>query len=288
MFVLLCLIWGTTWYVIKVGLRDVPPFTGVAARFAIAGSVVMLLAALRRVPLARSRREVGLWWANGLLAFSGSYGIVYWAEQWVPSGLTSVLFATYPLFVAILAHFALPDESFTRPEALGVVAGFFGVGVIFSEDLSALGGEGVALAAGVMLISPFVSAMASVAVKRWGVGIHPFSLTGVPMLIAAAVMGGAALAFERQRPVDWTTEAIGALLYLALIGSAVTFTLYYWLLSHLPAKRLALIAYVIPIEAVLIGALSDEPLTWRIAAGSALVVFGVALAVHRGSWIPRR
>ncbi len=139
----------------------------------------------------------------------------------------------------------------------------------------------MALAAAVMLLSPLAAAVSSVAVKRWGGGVHPFSLTAVPMAIGAGLTGVVALLGERDRPFDWNAQSIGALLYLALVGSAVTFTLYYWLLAYLPAKRLALIAYIIPVEAVIIGAFRDEPITGRVIAGSALVVVGVALAVHR-------
>ena len=90
-------------------------------------------------------------------------------------------------------------------------------------------------------------------------------------------------AFERDRELSFDRVSVGALLYLAIAGSAVTFSLYYWLLSHLPAKRLALIAYIIPLIAVLIGVLRDEPLTLRSLIGSALVLVGVALAIHRPS-----
>ena len=140
-FAALCLIWGSTWSVIQIGLRGIPPFTGVALRFAIAAALLLVLVRVQRVRLGRLPRERWLWLINGTLAFSASYGIVYWAEQWVPSGLTSVLFATYPLFVAILGHFALPSEALTRPETIGALLGFAGVGVIFSEDLALLGGE---------------------------------------------------------------------------------------------------------------------------------------------------
>jgi len=282
-FALLVLIWGSTWSVIRIGLRGIPPFSGVSIRFAIAGFALLALALALRVPLGRSRHERALWWVNGVLAFTISYGVVYWAEQWVPSGLTSVLFATYPLFVAIISHFILPAESLTRPELMGIVAGFIGVGVIFSEDFSALGGRQVAIASAVMLLSPLAAAISSVAVKRWGGGIHPLSLTAVPMLICAAFTGAIAALTERHLPFTWDRSSIAALVYLALAGSAVTFTLYYWLLSYLPAKRLALIAYFIPVEAVLIGVFLDEPITPRIILGSAMVVVGVALAVHLGS-----
>jgi len=281
-FVLLCLIWGSTWSVIRVGLAGIPPFSGVALRFAIAAALLLVLTWTRGVRLGTSSVERRLWVVNGVLSFAVSYGVVYWSEQWVPSGLTAVLFATYPLFVAIVAHFMLPAEALSRAEAWGIGAGFVGVGVIFSEDLSALGGPGVALGAAVMLISPLVSAVASVAIKRWGAGIHPFSLTAVPMAIGAAAAGSMALLTERDHAFVWNLSSVASVLYLAIVGSAVTFTLYYWLLSQLPAKRLALIAYIIPVEAVLIGTAVGETLTARVIAGSLLVVVGVALAVHRG------
>jgi drug/metabolite transporter (DMT)-like permease len=274
-------IWGTTWSVIQIGLEGIPPFTGVALRFTIAGALLTLLALARGTGLGRSRREIALAAANGLLGFTISYGVVYWAEQWVPSGLAAVLFATYPFFVAILAHFALPAEALRRLEVIGILVGFGGVATIFSEDFSALGGSQVSRGAVVMLLSPMAAAGASVAVKRWGRGIHPFSLTALPMLMTGAVMGVLALATESGRAVTWNGTSIAALLYLAVMGSAVTFSLYYWLLAQMPAKRLALIAYVVPVVAMAVGAFRGEPLTLQTVAGSALVVVGVALAVRR-------
>ena len=109
---------------------------------------------------------------------------------------------------------------------------------------------------------------------------RPFSLTAVPMLLAAALTGAVALATESEVERVWDARSIGAVLYLAICGSAVTFTLYYWLLAHIAAKRLALVAYVIPVEAVVVGTFAGEPMTARIVLGSVLVVAGVALAVH--------
>ena len=281
-FAILCMIWGTTWVVIQIGLEGLPPLSGVAIRFAIASAVLLAAAIALGVRMGRSRRERGLWLVNALLSFSGSYGVVYWSEQWVPSGLAAVLFATYPLFVTILAHWALPAEPISARELAGILVGFGGVGLIYSQDFSALGGPQVALAAVVMLISPLVSAVASVAVKRWGEGVHPLSLTSVPMAMTAGIMGSMAFAFERGRDFHWNATSVGALFYLAIMGSAVTFTLYYWLLSHFPAKRMALIAYIIPVVAVGIGLARGEPLTGRILGGAGMVVAGVAIAVQAG------
>jgi len=281
-FLLLTAIWGTTWAVIRIGLRGVPPFTGVAVRFAIAGALLLALAPVFGVRLGRGRHEPALWLANGLLSFCISYSVVYWSEQYIPSGLAAVLFATYPLFVGALAHFLLPGERLRPIAVVGMLLGFAGVGVIFSDDLALLGGEQVRHAALVMLASPLVSAVASVAVKRWGSGVPPLSLAAVPMLMTGVVMGSVAVAVERGRPIVFDAASGGALLYLAILGSAVTFTIYYWLLANMPATRLALMSYLIPIVAVAVGALLfDEPLRPRLLAGSALVLAGVVIVSRR-------
>jgi drug/metabolite transporter (DMT)-like permease len=281
---LLILIWGTTWAAIRIGLRGIPPFTGVALRFAISSVVLLVVAFLARIPLGRSRQERRLWIVNTLLTFCGSYGVVYWCEQYVPSGLAAVIFATFPLFVTLFAHLALPAERMKPRASVGILLGFCGAAVIYSEDFSALGGAKVALASGVMLASPLVSALATVAVKRWGKGVHPLSLSAVPMGFASLAMGAVALATERHSPVSFDAASLGALLYLALLGSAVSFSLWYWLLSHAAATRVSLISYLNPMVAVSVGILFlREPITGRILAGSALVVAGVALAVHSRS-----
>jgi drug/metabolite transporter (DMT)-like permease len=277
-FLLLVLIWGTTWAVIRVGLEGVPPFTGVALRFTLAGALLLALGPVFGVRLGRGRHERPLWLMNGLLSFCISYSVVYWCEQYIPSGLAAVLFATYPLFVAVLAHLLLPGERLAPAGALGLLLGFVGVAVIFSDDLRLLGGETVQHAALVMLVSPLVSAVATVVIKRWGSDVHPLSLSAVPMLIAGLVMGTLALLVERHRALVLDTRSVGALLYLAVLGSAVTFTVYYWLLARVGATRLALITYLIPIVAVAIGALAfDEPLRPRLLLGSALVLAGVVV-----------
>jgi drug/metabolite transporter (DMT)-like permease len=282
-FAAMCLIWGTTWSVIQIGLEGIPPLGGVALRFAIASAILLIGSLLAGVKLGRTRAERALWLVNGVLSYTVVYGIVYWAEQWVPSGLAAVLWATYPFFVAMFAQFMLPAEKLSRLELMGIVIGFGGVGLVFSDDFSALGGSQVVKAAMLVLLSPLAAAAGTVSVKRWGAGIHPFSLTAVPMGLTAAIMGALALKYEPERIYTWNPVTIGSILYLAVMGSAVTFMLYYWLLAHYPAKRMALITYIIPIVAVIIGVLRGEPFTLRMLAGSALVLSGVALAIHKGA-----
>lgn len=279
MFVILTLVWGTTWAAIRVGLSGLPPFTAVAIRFTIATAILLAIARIAKIKLGAQPHEKTLWILNGFLFFSVSYGVVYWSELYVPSGLASILFATFPLLVALFAHWLLPNEPLRKGTGLGAVLAFAGVVVIFSEDLARIGGPKTVTAAAVLLLSPLVSSVSSVLVKRWGAGIHPISLAAVPMAIAAAVMGILAIAFERSQPVTFDAATIGSLVYLSVFGSALTFTLYYWLLRHVKASRVALIAYATPVIAVITGVVAlHEPLTARFVVGGVLVIAGVALA----------
>ena len=278
---LLVLIWGTTWAAIRIGLEGIPPFTGVALRFAIASVILLAAARLLGVSLQTGPRARILGAVNGLLSFSVSYGVVYWAEQWVPSGLAAVLFATFPLFVAGLAHFLLPGERLGVLGATGIVLGFVGVLVLVSEDLASAAGQGVTLVALVFLVSPLAVAVANVVIKRWGEGIHSFSLNALPMAGTALLMGGLAVLTESHAQVTLDRRSVAALLYLSVAGTAVTFLIYFWLLSRLRATRLALITYGIPVVAVLVGRLFlDEPFTPRMAAGTLLILLGVVLAMR--------
>lgn len=253
-----------------------------ALRFAIASAVLLALVPVLGVKLGRSPNERRLWWINGFLTFSIPYGILYWAEQWVPSGLASVLFATFPLLTAVIAHFALPGERLTARGIVGILAGFAGVAVIFSEDFHALGGSQVATASAILLISPCCAALGSIAVKRWGAGVHPISTAAVPMGLTAIGMGALSLFVDAGRELTFDTPSVLALLYLAICGSALPFTLYFWLLKHQTATSMSLINYVTPVIAVTVGTLFlHEPFTARIVAGAALVVLGVAVVMAK-------
>ena len=277
---LLVIIWGTTWAAVSISLTGFAPFTGVTFRFVVAAVLLVAFARLMGLPLAPvNSYDRRLRVLHALLSFCVSYGIVFWAEQWVPSGLASVLFATFPLIVAVIAHFALPDERMTWQAAMGTVLGFVGIAIIFAEDFERLGGRMVGVGSAVMLISPLVAAIATVAVKKWGKGIHPVSFNAVAIIYGAAVMGVLAAATERHRPMDFEYWPVAAVLYMGVAGTAITFPLYFWLLEHMEARQVALIGYGTPIVAISLGVVFlNEPLTIRTLIGSALVVVGVAIA----------
>jgi drug/metabolite transporter (DMT)-like permease len=276
---LLCLIWGTTYAVIRVGLQETPPFLGVAARFTVASLVLLGLVRWLRLPFPWSRQAVWLYASHGVLTFCIAYGVTYWAELRIPSGLAALVYTTYPLWVAILAHYALPGERFSGRSVLGLALGLAGLLLIYLQDFEALGGRDALVGTGVMLLSPVASAIGSVVIKRYGAAVHPMPLNAVAMGLCAVVMGGLSIGFEAPARAHWSLVAVGAVLYLALLGSVVTFSVYFWLLRHVRATRLSLIAYVIPVVAVLLGALLlAEPVTLLAVLGGALVLVGVRVA----------
>lgn len=281
---LLTLIWGSTWSFVRISLEGFPPLLGVTVRFAIAGILLLLLMVWKKTRVEGSRRNLLVWLGLAVFNFSIPYMLVFWAEQWVPSGLTAVLFSVMPIFVVLFAYGILPEERMGSAGIFGVFLGFGGVALIFSDDLDALAGPNVTFAALVLLLSPISAAVAQVVVKKWGQDISPLALAAIPMLMSAVLIAPLAWLFERDRQVLLEAEPVLALIYLAVFGSVVAFTLYYWTLKFLSATHLSLVTYATPVIAVLIGTLwLDEPLTWTMAGGALLVASGVGLAARSRS-----
>jgi len=280
--ILLCLIWGSTWVVIKGGLRDLPPFTSAGARFAIAAIIMIAVAALLHSREGGATPPIWLWLVQGTTNFALSYGLVYQAETVLPSGLVSVLFGVYPMLQALAGHIFLDGERLRSTQWIGFGLGLAGLVLLFRTDLLGFGPDGVPTAL-LLLLSPVSVVVGTTLVKRYGGGVSSTLLNRNGMFVGAALLLGVAFAFERETAADWTMPAIASVLYLAIIGTVVTFSLYFWLLRYTPAHRMALIAYVTPALALLLGwALADEPLTFSILAGAGCVLCGVLLVVHRG------
>src|SRR5215218_3645243 len=139
-FLLLCCIWGSTWMFIKLGLRDLPPVSFAAARFLLATAILSAIVAARRARLPRGRAEWALLAQTGVLAFTLNYGLLFWGEQHVSSGLAALLQATIPVFGMLIAHPYLPGERLNARKLAGALLGVAGVGVIFSNQLASEGG----------------------------------------------------------------------------------------------------------------------------------------------------
>lgn len=285
---LLCFIWGSTWLVIKIGLADLPPLLSAGLRFGTAVLVLAVLARARKVPFPGSRAAHLLLLWVGLTSFWISYGLVYWGEQFIPSGLTAVLFATLPFFTMLLAHAAIPSERMTVRRIAGVAIGFMGVVLVFRGDLEIEHPNGTTAAA-FLLFAPLVTASANVAVKRWGTALHPYHLSILPMAYGTLALLATSLATEEIAAARWTWTAIGSIAYLAILGSVVAFIGYYTLLREVPVTTLNLMSYVFPIVAVALGYLvMDESLSRLTLAGAGLVLAGIAVATWRRGAVRRR
>lgn len=277
-WLVLCGIWGSTWMAIKVGLRDLPPLSFAGIRFVLAVLLVYGVIRARRVALPTSRRDWGLIALTGGLAFSVNYGLLFWGEQHISSGLAALLQATIPAFGYVFAHAMLPGERVTPGKVAGVALGIFGVGVIFSNQLSFEGTA--ALLGGAAIVAGAVAcALANVLVKGKCGHLDPAVLAGgqmvcglVPLLAAGMILEGNPLSFR------WTWSAVGCLVYLAVVGSALAFLLYYWLVRNMEVTTTMLIALVTPMIAVAAGVVFlGEVVTVRSVAGGACIVGGIAL-----------
>ena len=279
-FAVIYFMWGSTYLAIRVGVREVPPFLLAGIRFAIAGAF-MYGWGLARGEAAPTGRE---WRAAALLSipfFVFDYGLLFWAERRVPSGLTAVMMATIPAFIAVSEIILLRTQKLTVRLALALLIGIGGVAVLMSRSLN-IGGAPVDTVGAVALIFASLSwSIASVlarivplpASKTMSSGAQMFS-GGVFLTIAAALLGE----FRDFHPRAVTMEAWLALLYLIVAGSIIGFTAYLWLIHHESPTKVGTYAYVNPVVAVLIGYfMAGEALGSRTILGTLLVLVSVVL-----------
>ena len=277
----LCLIWGSTWLVIKTGLEDLPPFTSAGVRFAIAALVLLGLAPLLRRREGGARPAPWVWVVVGTLNFALSYGIVYTSETVLPSGLVSVLWSVFPLLMAATGHWLLPGERLHARQWLGFVLGFLGVGLLFQTDVRDFGPEAVPMAL-LLLVSPAISVVGQTVLKRHAEKSSSVLVNRNAMLLGALLLLAAGAVTESDDEMRWTVQAMLSIGYLAIVGTVITFTLYFWLLRYAPAHRLSLIAYITPVIALTLGWMfGGESVTAFTLAGTATILVGVVLVVRR-------
>ncbi|HEV2717468.1 MAG TPA: EamA family transporter [Terriglobales bacterium] len=281
-WLILCGIWGSTWLFIKLGLTDLPPLTFAGIRFVFASLILILLILARGVRWPRKGTEWLLIAVVGLLQFSLNYGLVFWGEQRIPSGLAAVLQSTFPAFGLVIAHFYLPAERITAKKAIGVLLGFFGVAIIFSDQLT-IAGKGALLGSVALVLSAFFGSYGNVLVKAYGTQIDPFVLAAGQMVCGFPPLLALGIATEGNPfKFHWTPLAILSLAYLVIVGSVIAFTLFYWLVRHMDVTNTMLIALVTPVVAVMLGMMVlHEQFNWRLFAGAACIISGIGLIVLR-------
>ncbi|MBS1797964.1 MAG: EamA family transporter [Acidobacteria bacterium] len=279
-WLLLCVVWGTTWIFIKLGLRDLPPVSFAALRFLAASSILFVILRFRKTALPADKKLRKIIVVTGILQFFINYGLLFWGEQFISSGLAAVLQATIPAFGLGLARIYL-GEQITGLKIVSILLGLAGVAVIFREQLS-LNGQMAFFGSLAVVAGAFGAAYASVLTKSNSGRIDPAAMVlgqmtvgQIPLWLVGLTTEGSPLNFR------WTWLAVVCVLYLAVVGSIVAFWLYYWLLSKIDVTKAMMISFVTPLVAVFVGSFFGEKLEFETLAGGLLILLSVLLIVVR-------
>lgn len=288
-YVFCCAIWGSTWLFIRIGVRDLPPLRFAAIRMGLA---CLLLTPLAWRRLSRERPSRDEWWFVGWCGFlqiGVTYAGIFLAAKWIESGLSALLFATFPLWVALFGHWLLPEEPLTRRSLMAVCLGLAGVAIIevpaAIRAFASHGTVGGAFAGGLMILgSAVVCGYSNVLLKKRLGRVPPLVNVWGQTLAGAAFLFVLAAGFERDAPARWTLPAVGSLAYLVVFGTILTFAGLFWLAPRVPVAVIGTIPLVDMLIAVLLGAIFlGEALPGRVFAGGALILAGVVLSAGVGA-----
>lgn len=279
-FAIIYFVWGSTFLAIRIGVHEIPPLVMAAMRFLVAGLVLYVWMIARGEPSPTARQ----WRAASLLAipyFVLDYGLVFWSEQRVPSGVAAVMLATIPVFMALSEIVFLRTQRLTARLALALLIGCGGVAVLMSHSL-ALGGAPIDRLGAVALIVASLSwSVSSAFARKLPLPPSKAMSSGVQMLVGGvflAIVAGVFGEFRDFHPLAVSRAAWVSLLYLIVFGSIIAFTVYTWLIHHESPTKVGTYAYVNPVIAVLLGYfLAGEPLGLRTILGALSILVSVVV-----------
>jgi len=273
------LLWGTTWVVIRIGLRDIPPFTLSALRAALAAATLLAFAMLFERGKLPPAREVRFWAAIGAIQIGIPYALIFWAEVYISAGLTAMLFATFPAFTAVTAHFLLKHESLTVRKAAGTLLALVAVALLVGATPSERPPVGAVVA---VLTGSVAAAFGAVMVRRHGQSTSTTWLTTIQISSAAALLVVLAVVFEAGRPMQFNLRSIAVVLYLAWVITVACYVGLFWLLKRLDATFVSMGVIFETTVGVFLGAWAlGEPLGGRVFSGLALVGLSIYLVTVR-------
>lgn len=274
-------LWGSTYLGIRFGVRDLPPALMAGMRFTIAGALLLAWLRWRRVPWPPRSLLLPMALTGMVLLFGGNW-LVTWAELTVPSGMAAVIVANLPFFVAGIEAVRRDGERLSPIGVLGLLIGFAGMLLLMWPKLTGVGGGARRLGDFrgelALLLANLCWAWGSIYARRRIRGIAPLMGVALQMLVAGVALLGAGLLLGEAPRFHLTRSAALALAWLIVAGSLCGYSAYIWLLHHVPPAKVSTYAYVNPIIAVFLGWLVlDEALDWRMAAGTAVILGGVAV-----------
>ena len=280
-YVLLVLLWGSTWAAIKIGVEAVPPFVFAFERAVVVSLILTGLSLALRQRFPREGRVIVATILVGVINTGSSWAIIFWSEQYVPSGLVAVFGAAGPIWTAFFAHFLVRGDRLSPLKVVGLFLGIAGIAILVGAPNT--GSRPEALLAGVLLaIMPITWAVATILQVRVLHQGSPLPLVAVGTWAGSLVLLPLAFA-QSGDPSRWGSEAAIAMAYLVVFGSCVGLVLQMWLTRKLRPTTMTLGQVVISAQALLVGAIAlGETVTWRMLAGAALVAIAVALNAIAG------
>src|SRR5271154_268276 len=279
-FAIIYFVWGSTYLAVRVGVREVPPFLLAAIRFLIAGLILYIWTRARGERSASPRQWISAF-LLAILIFVLDYGLLFWAEQRVASGIAAVMMATIPVFMALSEIIFLRTQRLTIRLALALLIGIAGVAVLVSRSLN-LGGAPIDTTGAVALIIASMSwSVASALTRKLPLPASKVMSSGAQMLAGGVFLALTAAALGEFRDFHPSAVSRGAwfsLLYLIVAGSIVAFTAYVWLIHHESPTKVGTYAYVNPVVAVVLGYfLGGESLGLRTILGTLFVIISVVV-----------
>lgn len=286
-FVALCLIWGSTWYFIKITLNaGMPPMYGVGIRFFFSGLLFFLILLLRKESIPINKQSIKLYFSFALLNFSLSYGITYWATQYVYSSISAIIWGLFPAVTSLIAHFMIPNdpnERLTQNKLLALGIGFIGLTIISSNqtiDFSSNSSIGILL----LICAVVAAAYPSVLYKKHSQEVNHYQMNAVCQLITGVVMLSLSYFIETEETMQlvWTNELILSTIYLIVLGGVVSWGIYFWLYQHLTVTQVTYVAIFPPIVAIIMGwTFLNEVLTTKEIIGTILILSGSVLIYRK-------
>lgn len=281
-FVSLILIWSTTPLAIKWSALGIGSSFAVFSRMVMGTLLCAALLLLLRVPFPQHRKARLAYLVSGLNMF-GAMALTYWAAQFVSSGMISVLYGLSPLLTSLGAAWVLKEEALTPSKLAGILLGMLGLILVFRGALDLGMSAGLGLAA--LLLAVTLQSSALVWLKHIGDDSPPLATTLGSLVVALPLFFASWWLADGQWPSDLPVRAVAATLYLAAVGSVLGFMLYYYMIKHMEAGRIALITLITPVMALLLGhGLNDEAVLPQVWLGTACILSGLCLHRWGGSW----
>jgi len=284
-FIALCLIWGSTWYFIKISLNvGVPPFYGVGLRFLFSGIIFFVYIYYKKLSIPTTPQAIKLYLSFGLLNFSLSYGMTYWATQYIYSSISSILWGLFPLFTSLMAHFMIkddPDERLNKNKIGALMVGLTGVAIMSANQKIDLASQ--SFSAILVLISVIIiAAYPSVQYKKYNDEVGPYQMNAVCQVMTGIVMLSMSSVFNEDLSVIvWNNELILSTLYLIVFGGFISWGIYFWLYQHLNVTQVTYVAIFPPIVAIFLGwVFLGEILSSQEIIGT-LLILGSSILIYR-------